>query len=432
MTSIWSNRRYVSWLVSDTAKGVSSGLFGFAVPLLALIITDDPVQAGVIGAVGMGTRVALMLFGGVLADRHRRVTLMVLGAVIGVVLSAAFTLLALGDALTFGTLLTVDALLAARTALLDVAGESLLKDIVAPETMGRAQAANRARDAALELAGGPVGGTLLAIGGWLIGVVMTACHLVSAVAAWLIPRLRGPVATDAPAAPRPPVDGAAPRTHALREIRDGLSWLFSRTDLRGVLFISTIINLGINTATTTVIYALQQDGYSPAVIGWVGAAMGAGMLLGALFAGWAVSRIGAGVIMLITLVVLTAGAGALALVHSPVAIVAVFLPAALLLAPVNAALGGYQMVATPTELIGRVSSASGVFALGAMPLAPLIAGFGLAHLGRGGAILIGAGLCAAAALLGAGNRGLRSLPAESGWAEHAAQFEVAAPSASVS
>ena len=61
--------------------------------------------------------------------------------------------------------------------------------------------------------------------------------------------------------------------------------------------------------------------------------------------------------------------------------------------------------------------------MGATPLAPLIAGFGLTWLGRGGTILLGAGLCAIAALMAVTNRGLRSLPAEAGWAAHARQFE---------
>ncbi|WP_292699037.1 MFS transporter, partial [Microbacterium sp. 69-10] len=302
MTSLWRNLQYVSWLVSDTSKGLAGALFGFAIPLIALIVTNDPAQAGIIGAAGTAVRVALILFGGVLADRHRRITLMVLGGSIGVALSAAFTVLALGDALTFSTLLVIDVLLAARSGLFDVAGESALKDIVAPDTMGRAQAANQARDAALQLAGGPIGGALLVAGGWLVGAVMTLCHLVSAVSAATIPRLRGADAATGPAEPtegratgaEPDGDAASSsKPNALREIREGFAWLFSRPDLRGVLLILTIINLGINTVMTTIVYSLQQTGHSPAVIGLISAGIGVTMLTGALLATPLVSRIGA-------------------------------------------------------------------------------------------------------------------------------------------
>ncbi|MFE6735892.1 MFS transporter [Microbacterium sp. NPDC057650] len=419
MTSLRRNLRYVSWLVSDTSKGLAQTLFSFAIPLLALIVTDDPALAGIIGAVGLTIRVVLTLFGGVLADRHRRITLMVLGSAIGVVLSVGFTLLALGDALTFGILLVADALLAARTGLFDSAGESALKDIVTSDTMGRAQAANSARDSVLQLAGGPIGGALLVVGGWLVGAVMALCHLVAAVSAALIPRLRGP---EIEAVPQAAVAAPSPRPNALREIREGFSWLFSRPDLRGVLLILTIINLGINTVMTTIVYSLQQSGESPAVIGLISAGLGGSMLVGALLASVVVTRVGAGLLMMIGLVALTVGAAATTLVQAPLWIVAVMAIPGLTLGPLNAAMGGYFMVATPSGMMGRASSASNVFAMGAMPLAPLIAGFGLNWFGRSGSILIGAGLCALAAVMALSNRGLRSLPAEADWAAHAARF----------
>ncbi|WP_300268221.1 hypothetical protein [Microbacterium sp.] len=166
------NSRYIAWLVSDTAKGLAGALFGFAIPLIVLFVTDDPAQAGIIGAVGMTVRTLTTLIGGVLADRHQRILMMALGSAIGTVLAAGFMLLALGDALTFATLLIAEVLLAARTGLFDMAGESALKEIVPDDAMGRAQAANQGRNAVLDLAGGPLGGVLLAVGAWLIGAVM--------------------------------------------------------------------------------------------------------------------------------------------------------------------------------------------------------------------------------------------------------------------
>ena len=97
------NTRYLTWLVSDTSKGLASALFGFAVPLLALIITNDPAQAGVIAGAGMVARLLLTLVGGILADRHRRIVLMLAGSILGIVLAGAFTLLALGGALLIMT-----------------------------------------------------------------------------------------------------------------------------------------------------------------------------------------------------------------------------------------------------------------------------------------------------------------------------------------
>ena len=433
--SLWRNARYVSWLVSDTAKGLAQALFAFAVPLLALMITDDPAQAGVIGATGMAVRVALVMLGGVLADRHSRIALMVIGSVLGVLIAGAFTVLWATGALTFAVLLVLDVLLAARSALFDVAGESALKEVVPAPAMGRAQAANQAREAVLQLAGGPLGGALLVAGGWLVGAVMAACHGIAALTAALIPRLPAPPAptvlateatvaaeaeattheeeTDAAAAP------PAAARNAAREIREGIVWLFSRVDLRGVLLVMTIVNLGINAALTTVVYALQQDGQSPAVIGWLSAGMGVAMLLGAVFSGALVTRVGAGALMGAGLLVLTAGAAATALVTDPLPIV--------LIPAINASMMGYFMVATPSAMLGRANSATMLFGMGATPLPPLIAGVGLATIGREATILVSAALCGIAAVLALTNRSLRSLPAEAGWAAHAARFATRAP-----
>ncbi|WP_136041733.1 MULTISPECIES: MFS transporter [unclassified Microbacterium] len=448
---LWRNTRYLTWLVSDTSKGLAGALFGFAIPLLALIVTNDPAQAGIIGAAGMVARLLMTLAGGVLADRHRRIALMLLGSLIGIVLAGAFTLLTLGDAMTFGTLLVIDVLLAARSGLFDVAGESAIKEIVPDDAMGRAQAANQGRDAALQLAGGPLGGLLLGFGGWAVGVVMTLCHAIAALTAWMLgrqARRAGVVDTGAAdentddpddlqrvvaehaAATTDDLGFGAPtaaptKPNAWAELREAFGWLLSRPDLGGVLLITTVVNLGFNAAITTVIYALQQDGHSELLIGTLSASIGAVMLVGAACAPLLVPRIKAGVLTIVGLSVAAVGVILLTTVTSPWAI-AVVLGASVLLVPaLNAGMMGYFMVATPTHLLGRANSAAGVLGMGAMPLAPLIAGFGLAWIGREWTLLLCAALCLASVALAVSNRALRALPVESRWAAHAKQFESA-------
>ena len=476
---LWRNTRYMTWLVSDTSKGLAATLFAFAIPLLALIVTDDPAQAGIIGGAGMIARLATTLVGGVLADRHRRILLMLTGSLVGIVLAGAFTLLAIADALTFGTLLAANVLLAARSGLFDVAGESAIKEIVPDDAMGRAQAANQGRDAALQLAGGPLGGLLLGVGGWLVGVVMTLCHAIAAATAWMLQRemhrdgiadtgaaadaggvdagSAGVVAARAesesadskgaehPMRDRPvtaglavdpsdglglPTDPSADaaatgraKTSAYAELREAFAWLFSRPDLGGVLVIITVINLGFNAAITTVMYSLQQAGYSELLIGSLGAGVGAVMLAGAVVAPLLVPRIRTGVLAIAGLAGGAIGTVVLAMVTEPWAIVIVLGASVVMLPALNAGMMGYFMVATPTELLGRANSAAGVLGMGALPLAPLIAGFGLTWIGREWTILACAALCLVAVALALGNRALRGLPVESRWAEHAKQYE---------
>ncbi|WP_144875762.1 MFS transporter [Microbacterium sp. 1.5R] len=421
-TSLWRSPRYLIWLASDTSKGLAAALFGFAVPLLALIVTDDPAQAGIIGGAGMVAKVVFTLAGGVLADRHARTDLMIIGSLLGVLLAGAFTVLALADALTFLSLLVANVLLAARSGIFDVAGESAIKQIVPDDAMGRAQAANQGRDAALQLAGGPLGGLLLSVGGWAVGAVMTLCQLVAGATAWML-RRGEPAASAPPACDDDEDTEPADAANAWGELREGFAWLLSRPDLGGVLLTVTVINLGFNAAITTVIYALQQDGHSELLIGTLGAAVGAIMLGGALIAPLLVPRFGAGAIAIAGLSTATVGTVVLCAVDQPWGIVAVLGAAVLLLPALNAGMMGYFMVATPSRLLGRANSAAGVLAMGALPLAPLVAGFGLAWLGREGTLLVCAGLCLASVSLAVANRALRALPVESKWAEHAKRYE---------
>ena len=430
------NGRYITWLISDTAKGFASALFGFAIPLIALFVTNDPAQAGAISAVGMTIRTVTTIFGGVLADRHRRIAMMITGSVVGVILSIAFTALALTDALTFVTLLIIEILLAARTGLFDIAGESALKEIVPDDAMGRAQAANQGRDAVLQLAGGPLGGVLLAAGAWLVGAAMAVFHLVAAVTAWMLQRTVTRVDSAAASDEELETDAAGSATglvaaaiavgkpNAMREIREGFTWLFRRPDLRGVLFVATIINLGFSTALTTVIYALQQQGHSPVTIGFLATGAGVAMLVGALVAPLLVSRVRAGTVIIGGLAVATVGVFGLIPVQSPLLLTFVLAAIVFFVPAVNAALMGYFMVATPTEMLGRANSASAVLGMGAMPLAPLVAGVGLSLIGREATLITGAVICAIAVLLAVSTPALRALPAESGWTAHAAQFSI--------
>lgn len=418
------NVRYITWLISDTAKGLASALFGFAIPLIALFVTNDPAQAGIISAVGMTIRTITTVFGGVLADRHSRIVMMIIGSAAGVVLAGAFTALALADALTFVTLLVIDVALAARAGFFDIAGESALKEIVPDDAMGRAQAANQGRDAVLQLAGGPLGGVLLAAGAWLIGAAMAVCHVIAMATAWM---LRRSAPSDADGAASEVGLAAAAvaigRPNALREIAEGFRWLISRPDLRGVLFVATIVNLGFSTAMTTVIYALQQAGHSTITIGLLATGAGVAMLVGALIAPLLVSRVRASVVIIGGLGVATLGVFGMIPAHEPLALVVVLAVTVFFVPAVNAALMGYFMVATPTELLGRANSASAVLGMGAMPLAPLIAGFGLAAIGRENTLVTASVLCAISVLLAVANRGLRALPVEAGWSAHARRFE---------
>ncbi|RKW69533.1 MFS transporter [Galactobacter caseinivorans] len=417
---------YPWWLVVDTATILNISLIGFAVPLLALMVTNSPAQAGLIGSIGIAIRVLTSMLGGIQADRHPRLRLMLLGALSGLALAAIFTALAAAQALSFPVLLALNAAMAARNGLFAPVTDAALKDLVPARALGRAQAANQGRDAVLSLAAAPLGGVLLAVGGWLLGATLIFSQLIASATAWVLLRRwtpqpgpeAEPGAVADPAASSTGPDPAA-RRRGHQELGSAFRWLWRRPDLRGALLVTTLVNLGFNVLVSTLVFAMQQDGVSVAQIGLVSGGMGAGMLLGATTAPWLVSRLPAGPLSIAGLVLLAAASATLPWITEPLGL-AIALACSMLGTPaLNAALLGYFMVATPPDMMGRASSIVSVFSTGAMPLSPLIAGVGLSLAGRTPTLLVGMGICVAAAALALGTRQLRRLPKEAQWTAHA-------------
>lgn len=410
------NRDYRWWLITDTSTGLGRALHNFAVPLLALYVTGDPAQAGIVAAIGQVGRVVATLPGGVLADRHDRRRLILLGTATGVLVAAALAAFQMAGLLGFWLLTVLNLLMNVRSGLFDGVPNAALKAVVEPRTLGSAMAANQGRDAVVSLAGGPVGGVLLVVGH---AVPFAATAVLNLFGLLSVLRIRADLR---PLRGTPENDGDAPsgRTGYLREAWEGFSWLLHRPELRGVMAISTIVNLGMNASVTAVVFGLQQRGESPATIGVATASVGVGMLAGALLAPPLVRRVATGWLSTLGLALCAGAVAVLPFVHS-VPAVCIVLGASMFAAPaLNASLLGYFTVAVPTHLLGRANSALDLLAMGAVPLAPLVAGFGYAAWGWTGVLALCAGICAIAVVLAFCNRRLLAIPASDRWEEHAA------------
>ncbi|GGC90579.1 MFS transporter [Tersicoccus solisilvae] len=417
---LWRRADYRWWLTTDTSTAFGRALLGLAVPLLALYVTGSPGQAGVVGAVGATGRVLATIPGGVLTDRHDRRRLILLGATLGTLLAVALAAVQLAGVLDFWLLVALNLLMNVRSGLFDAVPNAALPAVVESERRGSAVAANQGRDAVVSLAGGPVGGVLMGIGHVVPFLGTAVLHVLSAVAAL---RIRADL--------RPaPEDGGGPgagapteATGLLREAWAGFAWLAHRPELRGLMAVSTILNLGINAAITAVVFGLQQRGEAPSAIGLVSASVGLGLLAGSLVATVLVQRVPTGLLSGVGLLTM-AGATAFLPVAGSLPAVCAVLAVSMAAAPViNAGLLGYLLVAVPSRLLGRASSALDVLALGAVPLAPLLAGFSYTAWGWSGVLGACAGLCGVAAVLAITHRGLRSLPVAARWPDHAARSD---------
>ena len=421
--ALWRNRNYLLWLGSDTGSALGIALHSFAVPLIALIATNSPAQAGIIGAVGMLGRMLVTLPGGVLADRHNRRRLMMIGGMAGTVIGLGLVAAAATGYLTFWSLLALHLLMSVRNGLFGSTSDAALKDLLPETQLGSALAANQGRDAVVSLAGGPLGGILLAVSQTVAMAAVAMIHAAATLFAkfMVLPsHIRG---EDAVATKRQEPAGRTGWVHGFfKESGEGLKWLWRRKDLRAVLLVSIIINLGTNASITSVIFALQQRGESAATIGLVSASIGVGMLLGSMAAPALIKRVPSGALTCAGLLLAIAALWILPFTEQVVAL-CVVLAVALFGAPaINAGIGGYFMAAVPTELLGRATSASSLMSMAALPLAPLIAGFGFPLWGWTGLLAFCAAIATLAGIIALANKPLRTLPGPEGWAARAAAY----------
>lgn len=422
---LWRNHNYLLWLASDTGSALGIAIHSFVIPLIALFITNSPAQAGIIGALGMLGRMLGTLPGGVIADRYDRRRLMMLGSGLGLLIGLALTLAAATQQLNFATLVGLHLIMSVRNGLFASTSDAALKDLLPDAQLGSALAANQGRDAVVALAGGPLGGVLMAFSNTVVMLVIAAAHALASLAATFM-ALPSHVARveRTPSKSLKTQEATEPGWFRgfVGESGQGLRWLWQRGDLRMILIVSVVVNLGSNAAISSTVFALQQRGESAATIGLVSASIGVGLLLGSFAAPSLIKHLPSGALACGGLLVVAGSQWVLAFME-PVAAICVVLGFALCAAPaINAGIGGYFMAAVPTELLGRATSASALMSMGALPLAPLIAGFGFPLWGWTGLQIFCAGITTIACALALKNRPLRTIPKPMHWAQYAADY----------
>jgi MFS family permease len=399
--ALWRSGRYLAWLASDTGQALGSSLQFFLVPLLVVLVSGDAAAAGTVAAVGLGGRVATTLLGGVLADRHDLRRLMVLSCVLAAAVVGGM-LAVLGLGLGLVALGALNLLAGVRAGLLSGASNAALKQVVPSAQLPTASAANQARDAAVSMGGPPLAGLLLGVGAVPALLAAVASYLLGALGALV---LRG----DFRPAPSPE------RTSVRADVVAGLRWVWERPELRRVMSVALLLNLGLNAAVTTLLYHLATSGEDPARIGLVSTALGIGMLGGALVAGPLVQRLPSGWVTIAGMAMAGLSMVVLPFVPGFWGQLAVLTVGILGAPATNAAMLSYLMHRTPRAVLGRVMSAAELLSAGATPLAPVVAGFGLGLLGLRPTLVLCAGVCLLAVGAVVTSRALRTLPRPADW-----------------
>ena len=397
------NREYVTWFAGTLLASAGAGIGAFAIPLVVVVVTGSAASAGIVGmASGLGLLV-MMVPGGLLADRAERRRLRLWMGVSGIAIHAVLAMMLLSGHATLLGMAALATLDGARTGLLGAGGIGMLRSIVAPSQLPQALAVNQARSAAIEIGSPPLGGLLLGIGA-AVPALAEAIGNAGVVVSTLL--MRGSYA--------PRREDAVP-SRLRDDVGEALRWCWGQAIRMRLLLVSSLTNLGSNGLLMTVVLALAAQGMPPAQIGLLSSVLAVAMLAGALLAPRLVDAVPTGLLIVVPICLIATAGVLLPFLTAWWVIAATYAVLGFGIAPLNAAVQGFFVLVTPDRLQGRMGALSSTVAMVLMPVAPVVAGVGLDHLGKVPTMGIFAAVCIVAALVAATGRDLRSIPVASRW-----------------
>ncbi|MFD9631751.1 MFS transporter [Streptomyces violascens] len=384
------------WLAAYTSSLVGDSVYYMALAWAAAR-SGSPGQAGLVLAVGAVPRALLMLGGGVVADRFgpRRVVIASDAARSLIILGMAATLLVTGPELWL--LIGLALVFGAVDAVLLPALGALPPRLTGPGELARVQGLRGLGARVANIAGAPLGGLAVALGG--TAATFAVAGVLFAVSTALLVRVR---------IARLPGDDRKVKEPPLRELADGLRYIRRHTLLAPLMLVIAVGELGFAAPLNIGLTLLARErGWGAAGMGWIVAGFGAGAGAASLLLSVRGRIPRAGLVLPVSLLGGASAIGALAYIPS-VALAAVAGAVVGLLAGLSGALCG-ALVQTATEpgYLGRVSAVSSLFTMGIAPLGYPLAGAAVGAWGTTPVFLAGAAVCATGAVTGLASGHLR-------------------------
>jgi DHA3 family tetracycline resistance protein-like MFS transporter len=171
---------------------IGDGIYFVAIAWQVYELSNDPKALSIVGFAWMAPQVALLLVGGVLADRYPRRRLLLTADAIRFTALAALAALALSDALALWHVVLLVAVYGCGEALFSPAFNSIVPELVPDEQLVQANALDQVvRPLAFRLIGPAVGGLIVGVAGAGLAFAIDACTFLVSAAALLAMRHRG-------------------------------------------------------------------------------------------------------------------------------------------------------------------------------------------------------------------------------------------------
>jgi MFS family permease len=331
-----------------------------AYPLLVLAVTQSPAKAGIVAFARTLPAALFALPAGLAADRWSRRRLMIAADGVRVLALASLATTILLDRIAFWQIPLVAFVEGAGAAVFSAAQVGALRAVVPPRQLPAAVGAQTGRQAAVLLAGPPLGGALFGLARavpFVFDAVSYAFSTLSLLA------MRTPFQEE-----------RKPELASLRSrLTEGFRFLWNRPFLRTCAFLYGLTNfIGPGLLLAVVILGKRQ-GLSGGEVGVLVAAFGGCLLVGAFLSPLVRRLLPVRGVLLLELW-MWLGCAVFLVRPSVFVLTAGLLPAALAIPSTDSVVRGYGIAMTPDRLLGRSESVRSTISLLIAPLGPLAAG----------------------------------------------------------
>jgi MFS family permease len=360
LAPLWRNRDWVLLMAGQLLSTLGSQLTTIAYPLLVLALTHSPAKAGLVGFARVLPTPLLGLLAGEAADRWDRKRVMIAADGVRAVAVAALAAAILLDAVPLWLIIVIAFVEGTGSVFFAGAEVGALRAVVPTRQLPAAVGAQRARSAAVSLAGPPAGGALFNLGRslpFLGDAVSYSFSFVSLLA------MRTPFQETR----RPDPSSLRART------AEGFRFLWGRPFLRTTTFLYAIGNFALPGILLVIVVAGRRAGLSGGRIGALFAVFAAFLLIGSLASPLFRRRFSMRTIILIELW-LWLGSGLYLIWPNVYVLTAAILPQAVAMPVTDSVVVGYRIAVIPDRLLGRVESVRTALGQIASPLGPLAAG----------------------------------------------------------
>lgn len=401
------NREFALLWSGQTLSALGSQVSLVAYPLLVLAVTGSPAKAGVVGFAKSLPIALFALPAGAIADRVNRKRLMVTCDCVRALTLATFAIVLMSGAAPYALIVAVAFIDGCGFVVSYVAERGAMRQLVPPEQLRDAVAANESRTFGAMVVGPPLGGLLFGLGR-AVPFVFDALSYAASTASMLAIKSQF----------QEPRGDIAPG-----QIREGIHWLWERPFFRVCSLLFAASNPIFTGLYLVAVVLAKQHGASSALVGaMLGIAAGGG-LAGALLAPTLVRRLSPRLVLIGENWMIALSMPWLLVAHNALVLGAIVAAAELITPVTNAFVVSYRVALAPDRLQGRVQAASTLISFSAAWLGPLLIGLLLEHAGSTVAVLTLSGWGLILAAFATSSRAFRNPPAT---AHTAAEAVVAA------